>query len=152
MIVAIAVVSLTALPLVPAPREGSAGASSSQGGIDWLAFDPAAIDRERAAGRPVFVDFTADWCITCKVNETVVLSNKAVRDELAHWDFATFKADWTRRDDAITQALAQWGRAGVPMYLVYPADPTQPPQLLPELLTLGATVEALREAGRAGGA
>ena len=127
LIVAVAVVSLTALPLVPAPRGDSAAANSSQGGIDWLAFDPLAIDRERAAGRPVFVDFTADWCITCQVNKAVVLSSEAVRDELAHWDFATFKADWTLRDDAITQALAQWGRAGVPMYLVYPADPAPAP-------------------------
>ncbi|MEE2678689.1 MAG: thioredoxin family protein [Myxococcota bacterium] len=152
VIVALAVGSLTALPLAPAPRERSDDAASSPGGINWLAFDPLAIDRERAAGRPVFVDFTADWCITCKVNEAVVLSNAAVQEELARWEFATFKADWTLRDDGITQALAQWGRAGVPMYLVYPADPTKPPQLLPELLTLGATVEALRAAGQAGDA
>ena len=150
--VILAVVSLTALPLAPTPQGSSNDAKTSADGIDWLAFDPLAIDREHAAGRPVFVNFTADWCITCQVNEAVVLSNGAVQEELARWDFATFKADWTRRDDAITRALAQWGRAGVPMYLVYPADPAKPPQLLPELLTLGATVEALRAAGQAGGA
>ena len=97
------------------------------------------------------MDFTADWCITCKVNETVVLADEAVQEELARWEFATFKADWTLRDDAITQALARWGRAGVPMYLVYSAAPDKQPQILPELLTLDATLEALRAAGEAGG-
>ena len=147
----LAVVSLAVLPLAPQERDPSTLQGSSSDGIDWLAFDPVAIERARAAGRPVFVDFTADWCITCKVNEALVLSDEAVREELVRWDFASFKADWTLRDDAITRALAQWGRAGVPMYLVYPADPTKPPQLLPELLTLGATLEALRVAGQAGG-
>ncbi len=144
--VALAVVSLSALPLSPAPR------NASPGGTSWLPFDPSAIDRERAAGRPVFVDFTADWCITCKLNKTVVLSDEAVQEELVRWKFATFKADWTLRDDAITQALAEWGRAGVPMYLVYPADPSKPPELLPELLTRDATLKAIRAAGGAGGA
>ncbi len=150
--VAFAVVSLTALPLAPGLRDASTALGTSTDGIDWLPFDPAAIERERAAGRPVFVDFTADWCITCKVNETVVLSSEAVQEELARWNFATFKADWTLRDDEITRALAERGRAGVPMYLVYPADPAKPPQLLPELLTRKATLEALRQAGEAGGA
>ncbi len=150
--VALIVVSLSALPLSPAPRDTSLGGVPSTGGINWRPFDPSAIDRERAAGRPVFVDFTADWCITCKVNETVVLADEAVQEELARWEFALFKADWTLRDDAITQALAEWGRAGVPMYLVYPADPSRPPKLLPELLTLDATLKALRAAGGEGGA
>jgi thiol:disulfide interchange protein DsbD len=151
-VVGLAVVSITALPLAPPPPGTSSGAGLSSDGINWLPFDPSAVDRERAAGRPVFVDFTADWCITCKVNETVVLADEAVQEELARWKFATFKADWTLRDDEITGALAQWGRAGVPMYLVYPADPSRPPELLPELLTLDATLEALRAAGGAGGA
>ena len=99
-----------------------------------------------------FVVFTADWCITCKVNQTAVLSQDAVRDELERWDYASFKADWTTRDDAITHELARWGRAGVPMYLVYPADPGKEPELLPELLTLDGTLEVLREAGRDRGA
>lgn len=150
-VVALAVLSITALPLVPAPPVPSPDADPSSGEIQWLAFDPSAVDRERAAGRPVFVDFTADWCITCKVNETVVLADEAVQEELARWKFATFKADWTLRDDAITQALARWGRAGVPMYLVYSADPDKQPEILPELLTLDATLEALRAAGEAGG-
>ena len=78
-----------------------------------------------------------------------MLSAEAVRDELARWNFATFKADWTLRDDEIARELAEWGRAGVPMYLVYPAGPGKEPELLPELLTLDATLETLRAAGRA---
>ena len=98
--------ALAVLPLEPTPRTDAPGRlATSEDGIPWRAFDPAAIARERAAGRPVFVDFTADWCITCKVNETVVLSQRAVRDELERWDYATFKADWTRRDDTITVEL-----------------------------------------------
>ena len=99
-----------------------------------------------------FVDFTADWCITCQVNEALVLSDPSVREELARWDFATFKADWTLRDDTVTQGLAAWGRAGVPLYIVYPADPNKPPQLLPELLTLGETLKAIQAGGQGGGA
>ncbi len=139
--------SLAGLPLAPQAREDAAAlAQAGQGGgIDWLRWEPAAIARERAAGRPVFVDFTADWCITCKVNETVVLADDAVRAELARWDFATFKADWTLRDEAIGRELAAYGRAGVPMVLAYPADSAREPSLLPELLTVDGTIEALRE-------
>ncbi len=150
---AFVITSLAAAPSDPPPGVASSrGIAASPDGIPWTAFDPAAIARERAAGRPVFVGFTADWCITCKVNETLVLSQDAVRDELERWDYAAFEADWTRGDDRITLALAEWGRAGVPMYLVYPADPGKEPELLPELLTLDATLEVLREAGRDTGA
>ena len=149
---ALAGLSLMALPLAPAPRGSSSGSTSDSDGIDWRVFDQGAIDRERAAGRPVFVDFTADWCITCQVNEALVLSDPSVREELARWDFATFKADWTLRDDTVTQGLAAWGRAGVPLYIVYPADPNKPPQLLPELLTLGETLKAIQAGGQGGGA
>jgi thiol:disulfide interchange protein DsbD len=154
-IAVLVVVSLAALPLEPKPR-GVPTAAAAAGGpvdaIDWLRWGPAAIARERAAGRPVFVDFTADWCITCKANESVVLASDAVRSELAQWDYATFEADWTLHDDAIGRELAAWGRAGVPMYLVYPADPAKPARLLPELLTIDGTIEALRAAAEADGA
>lgn len=150
---AFVVLCLVAVPSDPASRAASSrGVAASPDGIPWAPFDSGAIARERAAGRPVFVEFTADWCITCKVNETLVLSQDAIRDELARWDYASFKADWTTRDDAITRELAEWGRAGVPMYLVYPADPDRSPEVLPELLTLDATLGVLREAGRGDGA
>jgi thiol:disulfide interchange protein DsbD len=150
---AFVVTSLAAAPSDPAPGVGSShGIAASPDGIAWTAFDPTAIARERAAGRPVFVGFTADWCITCKVNEAGVLSHDAVRGELERWSYASFKADWTTRDDVITRELAEWGRAGVPLYIVYPADPSKETEILPELLTLDATLEVLREAGRGRGA
>ena len=139
--------ALVGLPLDPAPTN-SARADAEATGVDaWTAYDPAAIALERAAGRPVFVDFTADWCITCQVNESAVLANAAVQTELDAWDFARFKADWTLHDEEIGRALAAWGRAGVPMYLVYPADPAKDAELLPEILTVDETVRALRSAG-----
>ena len=139
--------TLVGLPLDPAPATPSRVMAETAGVDAWDVYDPAAIGRERAAGRPVFVDFTADWCITCQLNETTVLASDAVEAELAAWNFARFKADWTRSDEEIGRALAAWGRAGVPMYLVYPADPEAEAVLLPELLTVDATVRALRAAG-----
>jgi len=150
-VLGLAVVSINALPLAPLPPGVRRGAGIASDGINWRPFDPSEVERARAEGRPVFVAFTADWCITCKVNESVVLADEAVQEELVRWKFATFKADWTLRDDAITQALALWGRAGVPMYLVYSADPDEQTELLPELLTLDATLEALRAMGQVGG-
>ncbi len=149
MIAGFVLVSLGALPLAPTLRAVPAAMTASEV-LEWLPYDSSAIDRERAAGRPVFVDFTADWCITCKVNESIVLSNDAVRDEFARWNYARFKADWTLHDEEIGRQLAAWGRAGVPMYLVYQADPATEPQLLPELLTVDGTIQALRAAGSRG--
>ena len=141
------VTGLTLLPLEPTPVTGaSATTTRDASGIDWRPWDPAEIERERAAGHPVFVDFTADWCITCKVNETVVLSDDAIADALELGGFVSFKADWTRYDEAIREELAAHGRAGVPMYLVYPRGGTGEAKLLSELLTLDTTLEALRSA------
>ena len=141
------VTGLILLPLEPAPVTGASAATTRDAsGIDWRPWNPAAIQRARAAGHPVFVYFTADWCITCKLNETVVLSNDAVADALELGGFVSFKADWTRYDEAIREELAAHGRAGVPMYLVYPRGGTGEAKLLSELLTLDATLEALRSA------
>ena len=101
-----------------------------------------------AAGQPVFIDFTADWCLTCKFNERTVLAGKEVRAALAEHKVAFFVADWTRRDERISAKLAEFGRAGVPMYLVVsPAAPTKP-EVLPELLTTDSVIEAVRRAAR----
>ena len=87
----------------------------------------------RAEGRPVFVNFTADWCITCKVNEKVVFGNKAVQQALRDQDVAVLLADWTTADPAITAALARFGRSGVPLYLLY--APGKAAVVLPQILT-----------------
>ncbi len=111
-------------------------------------YDAAAVEAERRAGRPVFVYFTADWCLTCKVNERIVLEDTAVRAALA--GFAVFEADWTRRDERIRAALASFGRSGVPLYLLYPPGGDSAPVRLPELLRKQPFLEALREASRTG--
>jgi thiol:disulfide interchange protein DsbD len=99
-----------------------------------------------AEGRPVFVDFTADWCLSCKFNERTVLESDRVRSTLARTRTRVLVADWTRRDARIAEQLATHGRAGVPLYLVYgPARPDAP-EVLPELLTPERVVTALERA------
>jgi len=121
--------------------------SGDAGGV--RRYEPDAVLAERRAGRPVFVYFTADWCITCKLNERVVLADQHVRDALEHSGFAVFAADWTRRDARIGAELARFGRSGVPLYLLFPVDASAPPLRLPELLTRERFLAALRETTRA---
>jgi thiol:disulfide interchange protein DsbD len=125
------------------------GSADTSGAITWQTYDQGEIASELSRGRVVFVDFTADWCITCKLNERIVFSSERVLSELERLNVATFKADWTRRDPVIRAELARHGRAGVPMYLVF--DPAAPndPAVLPELLTVDGFIAALR--GASGG-
>ena len=97
----------------------------------------------RAAGQPVLVNFTADWCVTCKINERAALSSRKVAEALEAADGVYLVADWTRRDDAITRELEARGRSGVPLYLLYPAGGGEP-RVLPQLLTEGLVVDALK--------
>ena len=85
----------------------------------WQAWVPGRVDAELAAGRPVFVDFTAAWCITCQYNKKTTLANADVMADFADKKVQLLRADWTRRDPAITQALEQLGRSGVPVYVLY---------------------------------
>ena len=89
----------------------------------------------------MFVDFTAAWCVTCQVNKRLVLNDASVREAFARRDVALVRADWTRRDPAITQALAALGRNGVPVYVLY--RPGREPLLLPEVLSKGLVDDAL---------
>ncbi|MBA4803392.1 MAG: thioredoxin family protein [Brevundimonas sp.] len=101
-----------------------------------------AVQAARTAGRPVLVNFTADWCVTCKINERTALESPAVRRALEAADAVYLVGDWTRRDDAITAELMRHGRSGVPLYLVY-APGTAEPRILPQLLTEGLVVDAV---------
>jgi thiol:disulfide interchange protein DsbD len=106
----------------------------------------AAVAEALKAGQPVFIDFTADWCLTCKFNERTVLAREEVRSAFTRHGVAFFVADWTRRDARIREKLAAHGRAGVPMYLVIsPAAPDRP-QVLPELLTVETVLSAVEQA------
>lgn len=110
----------------------------------WEPWSPERVAALRREGKPIFVDFTADWCINCKYNERFVLDTEPVRAALH--GFATLKADWTRGDPVISGELKRLGRAGVPVYAVYPAGPEGEPEVLPEFLTQGIVLEALKKA------
>ena len=94
-----------------------------------------------ASGQPVFVDFTAAWCVTCQVNKKTTLSNSGVLADFDSRKVALLRADWTRRDPAITAALAALGRNGVPVYVLY--RPGQTPLVMTEILTPGEVRAAL---------
>jgi thiol:disulfide interchange protein DsbD len=108
----------------------------------WEPWSAEAVSRYQAQGRPVFVDFTASWCLSCQVNERVALQQPEVQKAFASANMALLKADWTRGDDAIAQALTALGRSGVPAYALYTPGQSEP-QLLPEVLTPGIVTEAL---------
>jgi len=107
----------------------------------WEDFSPAKIETYKGHGRTVFVDFTAAWCISCKVNELVVFSSTEVKEKLKSHNVALLKADWTSEDSVITQALADLGRSGVPTYAIF--QPEKDPILLPEVITPGIVINAL---------
>jgi thiol:disulfide interchange protein DsbD len=118
----------------------------SADGIDWQRWTPAAVAEARAAGHPVFVDFTADWCLTCQANKRVSIEIPSVRQKLKSAGFVSLLGDYTRLPDNITTELNRYGRAGVPLVLVYPKNPTAPPVVLPEALTPGIVLSALDSA------
>jgi thiol:disulfide interchange protein DsbD len=112
----------------------------------WQPFSQARLDDALASGRPVFIDFTADWCITCKTNERFAIDTSKVRQEFSKRNVVMLKADWTKGDPEITEILKQHGRAGVPMYLVYPGGSKEAqPVLLPELITSQTVLDALNK-------
>jgi thiol:disulfide interchange protein DsbD len=98
-----------------------------------------------ARGRPAFVYFTADWCLTCKLNERSVLAHPRAQEALAEAGFAVLRADWTRRDESIRRELAALGKAGVPVYALYQPGSPDRPRLLPELLRLESFLNAVAE-------
>jgi thiol:disulfide interchange protein DsbD len=110
----------------------------------WQPWSPEAVSRYQAEGRPVFVDFTADWCLSCQVNERVALERPEVQAAFRSAHVALLKADWTRHDEAITQALTALGRSGVPAYALYAPGESQP-QMLPEVLTPGIVLDAVEK-------
>ena len=109
----------------------------------WQAFTPEKLEAELAKGSAVFIDFTAAWCVTCKFNEKAVLESASVREAFAQRGVVKLKADWTNADPAITKILQQFGRPGVPLYVLYPAGKSVEPIILPELLTKNIVLEQL---------
>jgi thiol:disulfide interchange protein DsbD len=110
-----------------------------QSALTAAPWSPARVEALRAEGRPVFVNFTAAWCVTCKLNEATVMGDPRVARAFADANVAYLQADWTNRDETIAAALAAHGRAGVPLYLYYPSNGGEPvvlPQILSEALIL----------------
>jgi thiol:disulfide interchange protein DsbD len=121
----------------PAPPASAARADG------WEPFSPTRLAELRAEGRPVFVNVTAAWCLTCLVNERVALRSPAVTEALARQGVARLKADWTRRDPVITEVLGAFGRNGVPLYLLYPPRAAGAPAVLPQILSESAVIDAI---------
>jgi thiol:disulfide interchange protein DsbD len=114
---------------------------------DWQAFTPERLQAELDQGHSVFVDFTAAWCLTCKFNEANVLESAEVREAFQRHAIVKLKADWTNGDPAITKLLQQFGRPGVPLYVLYPGK-NEEPVVFPEVLTRGMVLEKLQTAVR----
>ena len=124
----------------------SASAEQEPGGIAWQPWSLAAIEKARAEHRPVLVDFTARWCLTCNTVIKPALESSAVRDKLKQLNAVALLGDYTRTPEDITDELGRHGRAGVPLVLVYSAKPGELPIVLPEALTPGMVVSALDQA------
>ena len=136
--------ALKVWPLLIAPRSTTSISNSS--GIQWRPYAEDRVAEAIMAGRGVFVDFTADWCVTCKVNETLVLNTPAFENLLKQYSVITFKGDWTRGDEDVTRGLKKYNGLGVPHYvLVNPANPGKF-QVLPTILTYSTLEEAFRSA------
>jgi thiol:disulfide interchange protein DsbD len=148
-IAALAAIALGPLIAAGPPAPGSRSASAP-GAIAWEPFSASRVAELRAEGKPVFVNFTAAWCVTCLVNERVALGSPAVADTFRAKGVACLKADWTNRDPEIARVLGSFGRSGVPLYVVYPpARPGEPgggePSILPQILSEGTIIDAIEK-------
>ncbi len=134
------------LEATPASNATSAAGSLHAGWEPWSA---EAVSRYQAQGRPVFVDFTASWCLSCQVNERVALRQPEVQKAFVDANVALLRADWTQHDEAIGDTLAKLGRSGVPAYVLYVPGESSP-RLLPEVLTPGIVMDEIGKLPRAG--
>ena len=130
-----------------ATNGSTSGTSPSAGAVVWTRFDRAEAERLSAGGRLVFLDITADWCVTCKVNERLILNNPAVVAAFLGHDVLAMKADWTNRDDGIARFLAEHGRYGIPFYMLY--RPGGAPHLFGELLSADEVARVIAESAAA---
>ena len=145
------IVAALALPLSQSRQAAPEAIPTSQaiaspgkdGNLVWQPYSQQALDTARAAGHPVFIDFTAAWCLSCQVNERLVLRSDDVQHQLSAHNVTLLKADWTRYDPAITQQLASLHRSGVPTYVLYPAGPAASADVLPEVLTKDIVLTAI---------
>jgi thiol:disulfide interchange protein DsbD len=130
----------------PAAAPGAA-VRAGRGTDEWVPYSAARVAELNAAGQPLLVNFTASWCLTCMVNERNAFADDAVQKIFRDKNVTLMKGDWTNRDPAITKALADFGRAGVPLYVVYNSKPgSSDPVVLPQILTAGVVQSAFADA------
>lgn len=126
--------------------ERVAAGQGNTGGIPWEPYSPGRLESLLNEGKPVLVDFTAEWCLTCKVNEKTVLSSPSIIERVAALGIVPIRADWTNRDPDISRLLSQFGRSGVPLYVLFPQGDPDHPIILPEVITTSMMLEAINRA------
>ena len=136
--------ALAVLAILSGIATAPPAAVASEAGVER--YSPARLAALRNAGKPVFVNMTAAWCVTCLVNERVALAPEAVRDAFAHYGVTYLKGDWTRQDPDVSAFLRSHAREGVPLYVLYPAGDGAA-RVLPQILTEGLMLDALKQAG-----
>ena len=124
------------------PTVSSNGVNS----LDWEPFTLERLEKHLKENKSVFIDFTAEWCLTCKVNEKSVLVDEEVIKSMKSGNIVTMRADWTNRNDTIARLLAKFGRSGVPLYVIFPAGKPTEPIVLPEVITPNIVLSALKKA------
>lgn len=125
---------------------GGSAMANDPGGIQWQAWSHEAVAAARAEGRPVLVDFTAEWCLNCKLNKAVAIEIDSVRSKLKEINAVALKADFTGKSPVIAEELRKFERGAVPLVLVYPPQPSARPIILPPALTPGIVLDALEQA------
>jgi thiol:disulfide interchange protein DsbD len=130
---------LFAMP--PANSENESAAS-----LEWREWQPGLANQLAEQGQLVYVDFTARWCVTCQTNKAAVFSSSEINDRVRAGEITLLRADWTNRDDRISDALAAFGRSAVPFNLVYGPNAIEQPIQLPELLTPSIVIDAFAKA------
>jgi len=147
VVITVVWISVVERELAQSSKSGHQLIASGSDASGWRPWSAEAVTKYQAQGRPVFVDFTASWCLSCQVNERIALSKPEVQKAFADANIVLMRADWTRYDDNITRVLNSFGRSGVPTYALYVPGETQP-RLLPEVLTPGIVTNAIAQLPR----
>ncbi len=134
------------IPQSAVRKSVSSSLNDPQSAIDWQPYSKSALEAALKTDRPIFIDFTADWCLNCQVNKQTSLEVPRVSQRIKELRVTTFLADWTRPNNEILEALRSFDQSGVPLYVIYPADRKKPPIILPQILTPQIVLDALNQA------
>jgi thiol:disulfide interchange protein len=146
---AVSLAVVAALNASPVATATTSAIRTTGSGLAWQPFTDSTLRAARQSGAPVMLDVTADWCLTCKVNERVAFGTDRVRAALDSGRVQLVRADWTSRSPEITRLINGFGRSGVPVVVLYPPGERSAPVLLPTLLTPGIVIKALESMPRA---